>query len=119
MPSIDFTELRAAISMSSVLDLLGFAATERIGDQLRGPCPLHGTNSSTSRSFSVNPRKNSYRCFRCGRSGNQLELWAAAKGLPIYDAALDLCQRLNVPVPTRKPQAYGGTKAGESEKRNP
>jgi DNA primase len=96
----------AAISMSSVLDLLGFAATERSGDQLRGPCPLHGSSSSTSRSFSVNPRKNSYRCFRCGRSG-------------IYDAALDLCQRLNVPVPTRKPEPHGRTNAGESEKRNP
>jgi DNA primase len=115
MPSIDFTELRATISMSSVLDLLGFVPSERSGDQLRGPCPLHGSTSPNSRSFSVNPRKNSFRCFRCGAAGNQLELWAAAQKLPIYDAALDLCQRLGVAVPER----VRGRSSPRPEKRNP
>jgi hypothetical protein len=101
MPSIDFSELRASIAMSSVLDLLGFVPTERSGDQLRGPCPLHGSMSPDSRSFSVNPRKNSFRCFKCGAAGNQLELWATAQKLPIYEAALDLCQRLGLAVPER------------------
>ncbi len=40
-----------------------------------------------------------FHCLKCGRSGNALDLWAQAQRLPLYDAALDLCQRLNVPVP--------------------
>jgi hypothetical protein len=42
--------------------------------------------------------------FKCGRFGNALDLWAAANPLSIYDAALDLCQRLNVPLPLLPPQ---------------
>ena len=116
MPSIDFAELRATIKLSAVLDLLAFVPCERSGDQLRGPCPLHGSSSPNSRSFSVNPTKNSFRCFRCGKAGNQLELWAGAKNLSIYDAAIDLCQRLGIDVPQR---GRGNGHSNRTEKRNP
>ena len=33
------------------------------------------------------------------RSGNALDLWAQANRQSIYDAALDLCHRLQIPVP--------------------
>lgn len=60
--------------MVDVLGLCGFKATEALGDQVRGPCPIHGSPSPTSRSFSANLRKNNFRCFKCGASGNQLDL---------------------------------------------
>jgi hypothetical protein len=41
-----------------------------------------------------------FHCFKCGNSGNALDLWARAKNLSIYDAAVDLCERLNLPLPT-------------------
>ena len=43
--------------------------------------------------------QHTFHCFKCGRSGNALDLWAAASRLSIYDAAIDLCQRLNIPLP--------------------
>jgi putative transposase len=98
-PAIDFAALRTVVTMSAVLQLLGFQSRSSHGAQQRGPCPLHGSTSGTSRCFSVNLEQHTFHCFKCGRSGNVLDLWAHATGQSIYDAALDLCQRLHLRVP--------------------
>ena len=74
MPGIDFDVLRKEIRIDQVLDLLGFEPSSVSGDQLRGPCPVHGSSSDLSRSFSVNLTKGRYYCFKCNSKGNQLEL---------------------------------------------
>jgi hypothetical protein len=102
-PAIDFAAVRAAITLAAVLQLLGFKANSSHGTQQRGPCPLHGSTSGTSRCFSANLEQHTFHCFKCGRSGNALELWAHANRLTPYDAAIDLCQRLNIPLPTLSP----------------
>ena len=102
-PAIDFAAVRAAITIAQVLALLGFLPrSDRLGQQ-RGACPLHGGTHGTARCFSVNTGAHTFHCFKCNRSGNALELWAAAQRLSIYDAAIDLCQRLNIPLPTLAP----------------
>ncbi len=112
LPAIDFAAVRAAISMTAVLQLLGFKPLTTQGAQQRGCCPLHGSTSGTSRCFSVNVNKAAFQCFKCKRAGNALDLWAQANHLTIHDAAISLCSRLNVPLPTLAP----GTGTG---KRNP
>jgi DNA primase len=62
-----------------------------------------GSTSGTSR-FSVKLAQQIFHCFKCARSSNALDLWAHATGQTAYDAALDLCQRVHVPVPKRSPQ---------------
>jgi transposase InsO family protein len=99
-PAIDFAAVRAAVTMTAVLELLGFQPHSSRGAQQRGPCPLHGSTPGTSRAFSVNLDQQIFHCFKCKRSGNALELWASATRQTIYDAALDLCQRLAIPLPT-------------------
>jgi putative transposase len=99
-PAIDFAAVRAAVTMAAVLGLLGFEPNTSRRRQQRGPCPLHGSTSGTSRCFSANLDRHSFHCFKCGRSGNALDLWAGATRQTIYDAALDLCQRLAIPLPT-------------------
>jgi putative transposase len=101
-PAIDFTAVRAAIGMAAVLGLLGFQPKTRHGAQQRGPCPLHGSTHGTSRCFSVNLSDQIFHCFKCGRSGNALDLWAHATRQTPYDAAIDLCRRLNIPLPTTR-----------------
>jgi hypothetical protein len=102
-PAIDFDAVRAAITLAAVLQLLGFQANSTHGAQQRGPCPLHGSTSGTSRCFSANLEEQRFHCFKCGRSGNALDLWAQANRLNIYDAAIDLCQRLGIPLPNLPP----------------
>jgi hypothetical protein len=99
VPGVDFTRLRAEITMVQVLDLLGFKPVSRSGPQCYGRCPLHESSSKRSRCFSVNLALGCYYCQRCHSHGGQLDLWAAATQLPLYQAALDLCQRLRREVP--------------------
>jgi len=99
-PAIDFPALRNVLSMAAVLQLLGVQANSTPGAQQRGPCPLHGSTFGTSRCFSAQLDRNIFHCFKCGRSGNALDLWTAVTQQTPYDAAIDLCRRLNVPLPT-------------------
>ena len=99
-PAIDFAAVRTAVTIAAVLQLLGFNPQCRRGVQQRGPCPLHGSSAATSRCFSVHLDQQTFRCFKCGRSGNALDLWSHATRQTPYDAARDLCDRLNIPLPT-------------------
>jgi hypothetical protein len=104
-PAIDFAAVKAAVTLAAVLQLLGFQAASKRGAQQRGPCPLHGSSTGTSRCFSANLEEHIFHCFKCGRSGNALDLWAQANRLTPYDAAVDLCQRLHILLPTLSPSA--------------
>jgi DNA primase len=99
MPGIDFQTLRERITMPDVLRLLQFEPTVRRGDQWRGPCPVHRSQNSRSRSFSVNVRLGRYHCFRCGSRGHAIELWSAVRGLSVYAAAVELCELLGMELP--------------------
>lgn len=115
MPGIDFRQLRTSVSMSDVLDLLGFVAWRQTEAQVRGLCPLHGSAATAGtdhkhRTFSANLQHHIFRCFKCGAQGNQLDLWAQASRQALYQAALDLCARLHKDVPWLN---------STTEKRNP
>ena len=99
MPGIDYRAARALLPLADVLALLDFVPRRRLGQQLRGPCPLHRSHSATSRSFAAHVGKNAWHCFRCGAGGNALDLWAAVTRQPLHAAVLDLCQRLGRDVP--------------------
>jgi putative transposase len=100
-PAIDFGAVRAAITIAQVLSLLGFTPASDHAGQQRGNCPLHGSTHGTARCFSVDTQAHTFHCFKCGRSGNALDLWAQATQQSIYDAAVDLCQRLALALPIR------------------
>lgn len=98
-PAIDFAAIKAAVNIAAVLPLLGCTTGQTTGAHYRGPCPLHGASRGTARCFTASLDVNLFRCFKCGNAGDVIDLWAkATKQLP-YDAALDLCQRLNIPLP--------------------
>jgi len=99
MPGVRFHEVRSRVSMAQVLDILGFVVQERHGDEVRGACPVHGSTSRKSRSFSANLQKRVYRCFRCGSGGNQLDLYAAATHQGLHAAVVELCQHVGCSVP--------------------
>jgi DNA primase len=99
MPGIDYSVVRDQVTISQVLELAGFVAVEQKVDQVRGPCPIHQSANPESRSFSANLQKNLYRCFSCGATGNQLDLWAAVSGMPIHAATKELCERMGIDLP--------------------
>ena len=103
MPGIDYRELRRLITMREVLDLIGFQSTSRHGPQLRGLCPIPACRCTSGRPFSVHLDRQVYHCFACHSHGNTLDLWAAVRGLPIYQAAMDLWHVTKHGIASRAP----------------
>ncbi|HID72485.1 TPA: hypothetical protein EYP38_00970 [Candidatus Micrarchaeota archaeon] len=99
MPGVDFNRLRSEITMEQVLRLIRFESTSRRGAQWYGRCPLHDCTARRHRCFSVNVAIDRYCCHQCHRYGNQLELWAAFAGKPLYQSAIELCHILGHEVP--------------------
>ena len=102
MPRIDFRAVRSQVPIEFVLELLGFIALRRRGDELHGRCLLadcHRGAPGRDHAFAVNVRKGVYQCFRCCRCGNVLDLWAQVHGIGVYETALELCDKLQIEVP--------------------
>ncbi len=94
-PRVDFAFVRQQVTMEQVLDHLGLRDRLRgRGCQLRGQCPIHGKPGDTNPTFSVHLGKKAFQCFhaQCAAKGNVLDLWSLMHRLPLYEAALHLCE---------------------------
>jgi transposase len=105
-PFLDFAHLKHQLPLARVLDQLGLMSRLRgSGPQRRCACPLH-RGDARGRTFSVNLDANVFQCFdkKCGQKGDVIDLWAAAKGLSLREAALDLVRTFGL-----EPAPRGGT----------
>ena len=91
MPAVDYRVVRKMVSMAEVLRLLDYPLPLAEADRMRGPCPVHRSTSSKSRTFSVHLKRNVFHCFRCGAAGNHLDLYAAVTGLRLYQVKRRSC----------------------------
>lgn len=113
MAGIDYAVLRRRIAMRRILELIDYRPTLVRGEQWRGPCPIadHASASDRRHCFSVHLTRNAFTCFRCQKSGNQLDLWSAISERPLYPASVELCRRIGIDVPwlpsTRNSQTDG------------
>jgi len=106
--SIDYAYLREQIDLEQVLRHLGYLdALRGSSAQRTGPCPFHEAKGKGSRSFSVNLKKNVFRCCdpRCQVQGNALDLWALGHDLPLYEAALHLADTFHLPTQRTREEA--------------
>jgi hypothetical protein len=88
---VDFKVVKKAVTMQMVLDRYGITNLNLMGDELRGPCPIH-KGSAKSKNFSVNVHKNAFQCFSkdCKARGNVLDFVAAMEHCEVRDAAIKL-----------------------------
>jgi len=108
--SIDYAALREKVSFAQVLDYLGQHPNS---PQHRGPCPLHEPNAKHGHSFSVNLKRNAFRCFdsACGIQGNVLDFWRAYRHLSLHESAVDLAHTFHIQLPTLSVRRSSETKA--------
>ncbi len=116
--SIDYAYLRQQVTMEEVLRRIGHFECLRGETQLNGPCPLHGPARERSTSFSVNLKKNVFNCRnpQCHAKGNVLDFWATHRGLPLYEAAVDLADTFHLDTNPNRGEA---TRNSEPTNRNP
>ncbi len=71
----------------------------RAGAQFIGLCPFH--NEKTP-SFSVNPQRQTYKCFGCGESGDVFSFLGKYENLSFLEALRSLAQRHQISLPEPK-----------------
>ena len=101
---IDFGALKQAVSIVELLESVGWkpVRTRRGGSELRGPCPIHRSSSTTSLNFSVTPSRKIFKCFKCDAGGDTIALAAYLFGIARdqrVKAAVALCKQLGIEVP--------------------
>ncbi|WP_417672441.1 DNA primase [Roseibium sp.] len=98
-------EIRARITLS---DLVGRRVTwdRRKTQPGKGDywacCPFHQEKSP---SFHVDDRRNRYKCFGCGASGDHFRFLTETEGLSFPEAVERLADQAGVPLPAPDPQA--------------
>lgn len=65
-------------------------------------CPFH---SEKSPSFHVDERRNRYKCFGCGESGDHFKFLMETEGLSFPEAVEELANSAGIAVPAPDPQA--------------
>ncbi len=89
---VDFKKVKETVDMQMVLDHYGITDLNKSGDELRGSCPIH-KGSGRTKNFTVNLRKNAFKCFSRGCAhGNVLDFVAAMERCSVRDAALKLSE---------------------------
>ena len=73
-----------------------YVALKRQGGNLWGLCPFH---SEKTASFSVNPAKNIYKCFGCGKGGNAINFIMEIEHLNYPEAIRHLGGLYGVEIP--------------------
>ena len=74
--------------------------TKRSGSNQFGLCPFH---SEKTPSFSVNPEKQMFYCFGCGKGGGVVNFIMELENLSYSDAVRHLAKRAGLTVPEDKP----------------
>jgi len=79
-----------------VEDIVGeFVTLKKRGANLQGLCPFHNEKSP---SFSVNPARNIYKCFGCGKAGGPLQFLMDYQQLSYPDALRYVAKKYNIEI---------------------
>ncbi len=72
-----------------------FVSLKRRGINLMGLCPFHGEKSP---SFNVNPGKNIFKCFGCGKAGDAVTFLREHESMSFIDALKWIAKKYNIAV---------------------
>jgi DNA primase len=71
---------------------------QKTGATFKARCPFH--NEKTP-SFNVNPSRQMFKCFGCGKGGTVLDFVMEMDGLSFWEACVQLAERYGIPLPQR------------------
>jgi len=97
MLAIDFLELKRQVPLLRVLEFLGYGGLRGSGVNRYGPCPFRCNTHFRCCSFEV--EQGLFYCHGCKTGGSQLDLYAVARGLAPFQAAVELCTAAGIAIP--------------------
>jgi DNA primase len=88
--------IQQVLAATDIVDLIGsHVQLRRSGSGFQGLCPFHNEKSP---SFNVNPARQFFHCFGCGKGGDAIAFVRDFENLPFTDAVKKLAARAGVPV---------------------
>ena len=93
---IDRATIDQIFDAARIVDVIGdFVSLKRRGVNYVGCCPFHNERTP---SFSVNPARNIYKCFGCGKAGNSVNFIMEHEHMSYPDALRYLAKKYNIHV---------------------
>lgn len=94
MAQIPKESIEQVLSATDIVDLIGtYVPLKRAGSQFRANCPFHHEKTP---SFYVNPARQSFHCFGCGKGGDAIAFVRDHENLPFMDAVRKLANRAGI-----------------------
>lgn len=82
---------------ADIVDIIGqYIELKRSGSNYKACCPFHKEKTP---SFIVNDKKQSYKCFGCGKGGDVYKFIQEIENVEFYDAVSILAKRLGIDIP--------------------
>ncbi len=89
--------IRRVAEANDIVEIIGsYLPLKKAGSSFRALCPFH--NEKTP-SFHVNPQRQTFHCFGCGKGGGVIRFVMDYENLDFPSAVRKLAQRAGVPLP--------------------
>lgn len=84
-------------SRNDIVSVIGsYVSLKKAGSNYQGLCPFH---SEKTPSFNVNPSRQIYKCFGCGKGGNVITFLMEYDSLSFPEALQNLAERVGMTLP--------------------
>ena len=96
-------------SQADIVDVVSdYVTLRKAGKNYKGLCPFHDEKTP---SFSVNPERQIYHCFGCGKGGNVFSFLMEHENVTFVEAVRHIARRLNITIPDTYRQHEAGSEA--------
>ncbi|TYP92067.1 DNA primase, catalytic core [Fodinibius salinus] len=106
IPQEQIDRIKEAANDDIVAIIEKYVKLKRSGSSYKGLCPFHDESTP---SFSVSPRRQMYKCFGCGESGDAIDFIQQMEGMSFIEAIRHLAGMVGIIITEEKaerPQNY-------------
>jgi DNA primase len=97
MDRVEVEKVKGSIDIVSVVS--GYVALKKRGRTYVGLCPFHAEKTP---SFHVNPARQTYKCFGCGKGGDVFNFLMEIKGLSFAESLKELADQAGIRLEDRR-----------------
>ena len=96
-------------SQADIVDVVSdYVTLRKSGRNYMGLCPFHDEKTP---SFSVNPEKQIFHCFGCGKGGSMFTFLMEHENVTFVEAVHHVARRLNITIPDSQGEREAGSEA--------